>query len=251
MAHMNFLSDLTLANLQDLFNSANWSLSILGEGGGWRDGVTLTNEEIELLFQQVFDSVGINQEPSPTGDPFQGLMPAVREGTAANFEIFLRSLNDWSIVAQTAADNNPDTQIRVNDELIPFSDALKRIGEAMKERAVKQRELELNIFPHDVESMQPYQSNGVTLYVHSGMNPSTSLANDDDSPWRSTELCAATRNDDWSGPGPQYIVGDDLRHPPFTLSGPEPRTNAATQYGMHEVIGSPHYTSQGLAAAEG
>ena len=57
MAHMNFLSDLTLADLQDLFNSAITSEYILGEGGGWRSGATITNEEVELLFQQVFSLV--------------------------------------------------------------------------------------------------------------------------------------------------------------------------------------------------
>jgi hypothetical protein len=176
MAHMNFLSDLTLANLQDLFNSASDSPSITVEGGGWREGATITNNELELLFTQVFDNVGISPELGPVGDPYQGLMPATREGTAMNFDIFLRSLNDWSIVAQTHADNNPDTPIRVNGEIISLSDALKKIGEAMKERALIQRKNELTIFPHDVESMQPYESNGVTLYVHSGITPTISGA---------------------------------------------------------------------------
>jgi hypothetical protein len=169
---MNFLSDLTLADLQDLFNSAILSPSITGEGGGWREGALITNDELEHLFAYVFNNVGINQEPGPAGDPYQGLMPAMNphpEGSGMNFDIFLRSLNDWSIIAQTHAVDNPDNKIRVNGVLISLSDALKRIGQAMKERAVVQREHELTIFPHDVESMQPYQSNGVTLYVNSGI----------------------------------------------------------------------------------
>ena len=175
MAHMNFLSDLTLADLQDLFNSAITSQFILGEGG-WRDGAWISAAEVELLFQQVFNDAGISPELGPAGDTYQGFMPTMNEDTSMNFDIFLRSLNDWSINAQTHADNNPGNKIRVNGDLIPFPDALKKIGEAMKEKAVKQRELELNIFPHDVESMQPYQSNGVTLYLHSGITPSASGA---------------------------------------------------------------------------